>query len=259
MSRAPLRPHRGPAPAARAAREGARWAGAAALTAAGWHMAPAASWLPAVRRVASPALDGRGDPDHVALTFDDGPDPLSTPYFLDELGRLGARATFFVLGERLERYPQLGRRMVAEGHELAVHGWRHERFWRLRPRHEVREMARAANAVHRIAGTPPRWYRPPYGVLTATRLWAARRLGLRPVLWTAWGRDWTAKADADSVLAELAKRAGGGTTVLLHDSDHAAARGAWHSALDALPHLVMRCRAEGLTVGPLAEHGLRHT
>jgi peptidoglycan-N-acetylglucosamine deacetylase len=242
---------------ARTARDGALWAGAAALTAAGWHLGPAASWLPGVRRVISPGLDGRGDPGHVALTFDDGPDPLSTPYFLEELERLAARATFFVLGSRLERYPRLGRRIVAEGHELAVHGWQHERFWRPMPRGDVRNLARATDSVHRASGTRPRWYRPPYGVLTATRLSAARRLGLRPVLWTAWGRDWTARADADSVLAELAKRMTGGATVLLHDSDHACARGAWHSALEALPHLVMRCRAEGLTVGPLAEHGLR--
>jgi peptidoglycan-N-acetylglucosamine deacetylase len=242
---------------ARTFREGLLGAGTAAFTAAAWHMAPAASWLPGVRRVVSPGLDGRGDPGHVALTFDDGPDPLSTPYFLEELDRLEARATFFVLGNRLERYPHLGRRIVAEGHELAVHGWRHERFWRPRPRGDTRDLARAAETVWRIAGTRPLWYRPPYGVLTATRLAAARRLGLRPVLWTAWGRDWTAKADADSVLLELAKRMAGGATVLLHDSDHACAPGAWHSGLEALPHLVMRCRAEGWTVGPLAEHGLR--
>ncbi|OEU89501.1 polysaccharide deacetylase [Streptomyces abyssalis] len=233
------------------------WAGAAALVTAGWHLGPAASWLPAVRRVVSPALDGRGNPAHVALTFDDGPDPVSTPYFLEELGRLGARATFFVLGSRLERYPQLGRRIVTEGHELAVHGWQHERFWHPRPRRDLRDLARATGSVQRASGSRPLWYRPPYGVLTATRLAAARRLGLRPVLWTAWGRDWTATADADSVLAELAERMGGGATVLLHDSDHACAPRAWHSALEALPHLVMRCRAEGLTVGPLAEHGLR--
>lgn len=250
--------HRSARPA-RTARDTALWAGATALTAAAWHLGPAASWLPGVRRAVSPALDGRGEPGHVALTFDDGPDPLSTPYFLEELARLSARATFFVLGSRLERYPQLGRRIVAEGHELAVHGWQHERFWHPRPRGDVRDLARATNSVHRAAGSRPRWYRPPYGVLTASRLAAARRVGLRPVLWTAWGRDWTAKADAESVLAELAKRMCGGATVLLHDSDHACAPHAWHSALDALPHLVMRCRAEGLTVGPLADHGLRST
>lgn len=82
-------------------------------------MGPAATWLPAVRRLL-PGLAGAGAADHVALTFDDGPDPRSTPRFLDELARLGCRATFFVLGEMLERHPALGRRVVADGHEIAV-------------------------------------------------------------------------------------------------------------------------------------------
>jgi len=241
----------------RGAAAGALLTGAAALTTAACHLGPAATWLPGVRRVFSPSLDGRGDPGHVALTFDDGPDPGSTPHFLRELDRLGARATFFVLGSQLERYPDVGRRIVAEGHELAVHGWQHERFWRPRPQSDVQDLARAVDAVERTAGERPRWYRPPYGVLTATRWRAARRLGLQPVLWTAWGRDWTSWADAESVLLELAERLCGGATVLLHDTDRSSAPGAWHAALDALPHLVMRCRAEGLSVGPLAEHGLR--
>ncbi|MGH3312797.1 MAG: polysaccharide deacetylase family protein [Streptomyces sp.] len=237
---------------------GAAWAGSAAIAAAGWHLGPAATWLPGVRAVLSPALDGQGDPGHVALTFDDGPDPLSTPHFLRELDRLAVRATFFVLGSPLERHPEVGRRILAEGHELAVHGWRHERFWRPRPRSDVRDLRLAVDAVRRVSeGRRPLWYRPPYGVLTATRWAAARRLGLQPVLWTAWGRDWTARADADSVLAELTKRLRGGATVLLHDTDRAAAPGAWHAALAALPRLVAWCRAEGLTVGPLAEHGVR--
>lgn len=236
---------------------GAAWAGAATLTVAGWHLGPAATWLPGVRRVLSPMLDGRGDPGHVALTFDDGPDPQSTPYFLRELDRLSARATFFVLGSRLEQHPDVGRRILAEGHELAVHGWHHERFWLPRPTSDVRDLRLAMDAVGRAGGPRPRWYRPPYGVLTASRWAAARKLGLQPVLWTTWGRDWTAQASRDSVLAELAKRLQGGATVLLHDSDRSTAPGAWHAALEALPHLITGCRAEGLTVGPLAEHGLR--
>ncbi|MFC4496912.1 polysaccharide deacetylase family protein [Streptomyces ovatisporus] len=236
---------------------GGAWAAAAALATAAWHLGPAATWLPGLRRVISPALDGRGDPGHVALTFDDGPDPRTTPHFLRELDLLGARATFFVLGSQLERYPELGRRIVAGGHELAVHGWQHEKFWHPRPLADRRDLAHTIRAVERTAGRRPRWYRPPYGVLTATRLSAARKLGLQPVLWTAWGRDWTSRADAESVLYELDRRLCGGATVLLHDTDRSSVPGAWHSALDALPRLVMRCRAAGLSVGPLAEHGVR--
>jgi peptidoglycan/xylan/chitin deacetylase (PgdA/CDA1 family) len=193
----------------------------------------------------------------VALTFDDGPDPGSTPCFLRELERLSVRATFFVLGEQLVRYPATGRRIVAAGHELAVHGWRHDRPWRPTPLRDARDLVRAADAVRCLTGAGPRWYRPAYGILTGGRLAAARRAGLRPVLWSVWAHDWTAWADAATVAAELLlPPLRGGETVLLHDSDSMSAPRSWQASLGALPGLVETCRARGLTVGPLAEHGI---
>jgi peptidoglycan/xylan/chitin deacetylase (PgdA/CDA1 family) len=219
------------------------------------HAGPAATWLPAVRR-GLPRLAGSGAADHVALTFDDGPDPRSTPRFLDELERLGCRATFFMLGERLDRHPGLGRRVTAAGHEVAVHGWRHRNALLTRPGLAMAEMGRAADLVTAVTGVRPAWYRPPYGVLSAETLVAARKWGLRPVLWSAWGRDWTASATAASVLATLAPGLRGGATVLLHDCDCTSAPGAWRSALGALPELVNRCRSARLRVGPLRDHGV---
>jgi len=102
----------------------------------------------------------------------------------------------------------------------------------------------------------PRFFRPPYGVLSAGSLLAARRLGLQPVLWTAWGRDWEQRATPDRVLATVRRGLAGGGTVLLHDSDCTSAPGAWRSALDAVPTIVELCRAQGLGVGPVREHGL---
>ncbi|WP_069814037.1 polysaccharide deacetylase family protein [Streptomyces sp. TP-A0874] len=227
-----------------------------ALTTAAWHIGPAVTWLPAFRRVLTPSLDGRGHPGHVALTFDDGPDPDSTPYFLQMLEQLSVRATFFLLGSALERHPDLGRALLAGGHELAVHGWDHERPWRPAPRRDAQEIARAVAVVERISGGRPIWYRPPYGILTAGRWSAARRSGLRPVLWSAWGHDWTQRADPVSVLSEVLAGVRGGSTVLLHDSDRVSAPGSWRAALGALPGLVHACHASGLTVGPLDEHGV---
>ncbi|MFF3671146.1 polysaccharide deacetylase family protein [Microtetraspora malaysiensis] len=221
------------------------------------HVGPAATWLPAVRRL-TPRLAGVGADGHVALTFDDGPDPRSTPRFLDELERLGCRATFFVLGEMLDRHPGLGRRIAEHGHEVAVHGWRHDNALLARPGRMTIELARAAELVAAVTGRPPAWYRPPYGALSAETLVAARLLGLRPVLWTAWGRDWTPTASPDSVVAALAPGLRGGATLLLHDTDHTAAPGCWRSALGALPRLVAACRAAGLRVGPLRDHGISH-
>ncbi|WWR55046.1 polysaccharide deacetylase family protein [Streptomyces sp. SCSIO 30461] len=240
----------------------------AALAVAAWHIGPAATWLPPVRAalgakrglVPGPGpgvgLDGRGNPGRVALTFDDGPDPATTPHFLLALDRLSVRATFFVIGERLARHPGLGQRIAAEGHELAVHGWRHNRPWAPHPRRDARDVLRTAALVRRVSGTYPRWYRPPFGILTGGRLGAARRAGLSTVLWSEWGRDWTARATPESVFAEAVRGLRGGATVLLHDTDACGAPGCWRAALGALPALVGACRARGLTVGRLAEHGL---
>jgi hypothetical protein len=76
------------------------------------------------------------------------------------------------------------------------------------------------------------------------------------VLWSAWGRDWTAEATPRSVYAEVTRTLRGGGTVLLHDSDVVSAPGAWQAALGALPELVAECRSRGLRVGPLRDHGL---
>ncbi|MET9294269.1 polysaccharide deacetylase family protein [Streptomyces sp. NPDC003077] len=221
---------------------------------AAWHIGPAGTWLPAVRHTLFPDLDGQGNPGHVALTFDDGPSPESTPLFLRALDELSVRATFFVLGDALRHDPRIGHAIAGRGHEIAVHGWHHERPWYPTPWRDAHDLARAADLVQQVCGRRPRWYRPPYGILTGGRWAAARRAGMRPVLWSASGHDWTAEADGASVLAEITGSLRGGGTVLLHDSDCTSAPGAWHAALDALPELVSHCREAGLTVGPLAEH-----
>ncbi|GAA3710744.1 polysaccharide deacetylase family protein [Nonomuraea antimicrobica] len=218
------------------------------------HAGPAATWLPSVRR-RLPGIAGVGDPGHVALTFDDGPHPDSTPRFLDELERLNCHATFFVLGELLERHQWLGRRIVAEGHELAVHGWRHDNALLALPGRQAADIGRTVELVRAVGGCAA-WYRPPYGALSLEALVSARMRGLRPVLWTAWGRDWEAAATPGSVLATVAAGLRGGATVVLHDSDHASVPGSWRSALSALPALVDRCRLMGLNVGPLRDHGV---
>jgi peptidoglycan/xylan/chitin deacetylase (PgdA/CDA1 family) len=227
---------------------------AAALALA--HIGPAATWLPGPRRRWLPGLAGAGAPGHVALTFDDGPDPVSTPRFLDALDGLGVRATFFVLGARAAAHPSVLRETVARGHEVAVHGWDHGRPWLPSPVRDTREVRACVSAVRELTGRRPRWYRPPYGILTSGRWAAARAAGLRPVLWSAWGRDWTADATAASVRATVAADLRGGGTILLHDSDVTSAPGCWRAALAALPDIVVGCREAGLTVGPLDEHGV---
>lgn len=218
---------------------------------------PFATWLPVVRRLGLPRLAGVGRPDHIALTFDDGPDPASTPLFLDALDSLGVRATFFVLGESVVRHPAVARKTVRRGHELAVHGWSHNRPWFPDPPGDARALRRATGALRDVTGRDPLWYRPPYGILTSGRWAAAHAAGLRTVLWTAWGRDWTTQATPESVRSTVMADLRGGGTVLLHDTDRMSAPGCRRAALGALPAIVSGCRDAGLSIGPLAEHGQR--
>jgi peptidoglycan/xylan/chitin deacetylase (PgdA/CDA1 family) len=218
------------------------------------HAAPSVTSVGPLRRRWLPGLSGTGAHGRVALTFDDGPDPASTPAFLDVLDDLGWSATFFMLGSMVRRAPDLAAQVVAAGHEVAVHGDQHRsHLWRS-PRDVATDLQRATTAIVEATGRRPVWFRPPYGVLSAGSLVAARRLGLRTVLWTAWGRDWRAAATPDTVVADVDRHLGPGGTVLLHDSDCTSAPGAWRSALGALPALAERFAALDLRPGPLSEH-----
>ncbi|HEX5401677.1 MAG TPA: polysaccharide deacetylase family protein [Pseudonocardiaceae bacterium] len=227
--------------------------GVGAVTA---HALPATTFWPPLRARFLPALAGIGAAHHVALTFDDGPHPRSTPFFLRELDRRGVRATFFLLGSELARNPRLAAEMAAAGHEIAVHGWHHRRLVWYGPGRTYDELARARDLVTATTGSRPTWFRPPYGVLTTAALLAAHRLDMRPVLWTCWGWDWSSKSTPDSVVATVTKSLTGGGTVLLHDSDVTSAVGSWRATLGALPRLLDECARQGWTVGQLRDHGV---
>jgi peptidoglycan/xylan/chitin deacetylase (PgdA/CDA1 family) len=216
--------------------------------------APALTSIAALRRHLLPGLAGVGHPGHVALTFDDGPDPASTPQFLKVLDTHQVKATFFLLGRMLAQTPELGRQIAAAGHEIAVHGWDHRLLLTRGPRGTYDDLAQARDLIAAVTGEPPRWYRPPYGVLTTAALAASRRLGLTPVLWTCWGRDWTRTATPDSVYTTVRRGLAGGGTVLLHDSDCTSTPGSWRHTLTAVPPILAECHRRDLTVGPLRDH-----
>src|SRR5262245_32472416 len=199
--------------------QGAALAGLAVAGVAIAHAGPGLTAIGPVRRRAFPRLAGLGRPDHVALTFDDGPDPASTPAFVDALVAHQVRATFFMLGPMVTGAPQLAADIAAAGHEVAVHGWEH-RYTILRGPRAVRDdIARAMDAVAQATGRVPHFYRPPYGVLSAGALAAVRELGLTAVLWGCWGREWIPGATPASVYETLARDLSPGSCVLLHDSD----------------------------------------
>ncbi len=220
------------------------------------HTVPSTLGFSPVGRYVSPRLMGVGTPGHVALTFDDGPDPASTPELLAVLDGLGWKATFFMLGEMVRRAPGLTAEVVAAGHEVGVHADVHRSQRHMAPAAIRDDVVRARDALATASGVEPAWFRPPHGALTIEARWVAGRLGMRSVLWTAWGRDWRAEATPATVRADvLAGRLDGGT-VLLHDSDCMSAPGAWRATAGALPLLAEDFAARGLRVGPVGAHGI---
>jgi peptidoglycan/xylan/chitin deacetylase (PgdA/CDA1 family) len=221
------------------------------------HAGPGVTGIGPVRMLAFRRLAGQGAPDHVALTFDDGPDPESTPEFARVLAEHDIRATFFMLGCMVGKSPGLAAEIAAAGHEVGVHGFDH-RYLTLRgPRATRSDLARATDLIADVTGKRPTLFRPPYGVLSGPALLTARELGLTPVLWGSWGREWTAGSTPTSVLQTLMRSLDGGVTVLLHDSGCTSPAGAWQAGLGALPLLLDECQRRGLRVGPVADHGLR--
>jgi len=229
-----------------------------ALTSAaafGLYTLPAALWLPGLRRRVAPGLAGIGpDPTHVALTFDDGPDPAGTPAVLETLDRLGWKATFFLLGSMTSANPSLAAEVAAAGHEIAVHGYAHRGAARRSPAVLADDLLRACDVVGQATGADLRWYRPPYGSVSCGTFTAARRAGVRTVLWSAWGRDWRAEATPATVVADLRAGVLAGGTILLHDSDCTSSPGSWRTTVGALPLLADELDRRGTRPGPLAEH-----
>jgi peptidoglycan/xylan/chitin deacetylase (PgdA/CDA1 family) len=216
--------------------------------AAAAQIVPAGTWLPGLRRTVAPSLCGPMPSGTVAVTFDDGPHPEGTIAVLDQLDRLGWQATFFVVGSQVRRYPDVVAETLRRGHAVELHGDDHRYTIARTPRSIAADLQRGRDTVAEATGRAPQWWRPAYGVMSGPSYVAARRLGLRPVLWSAWGRDWRAEATPESVVSDLEAGRPGGGTLLLHDSDEMSDPGSWRTTVAALPLLAERLAASGLTV-----------
>lgn len=182
----------------------------------------------------------------VALTFDDGPHAEGTPAILERLDGDRVKATFFLVGEAVEREPLLAAEIAAAGHAVGVHCHRHRNLMRLTPRQVRDDLNRATDLIESATGTAAAVYRPPYGILTTPALLHARKQGWRTVLWRRDGADWDQRATPDSVTARILRSLEPGDIVLLHDSDAYSAPGSWRTTAQALPRIIERARSRGL-------------
>jgi len=162
--------------------------------------------------------------DALWLTIDDGPDPEDTPVLLDLLEKHQVKATFFVVGEKAERYPELIQRIVAEGHRLGNHTWSHPQgtFWCLGPWATYREIARCQDVIESITGEAPVIFRAPVGHSNVFVHAIMKRLDLSLIGWSARGFD-AVSSDADEVMRKLENSMRPGAIVLAHESTPIAA------------------------------------
>lgn len=153
----------------------------------------------------------------VALTFDDGPDPLFTQQVLDQLAAYNARGTFFVLGIQVEQFPEVLRATALAGHEIASHGWAHRVPTHLSADALLAEIKRSEFAIKEAAGAYPVCWRPPCGIFNASNVRVLRERSYSVILWDVDPKDWERPGAA--VIAErVLSRVRPGSVVLLHDS-----------------------------------------
>ena len=170
---------------------------------------------------------------YIAMTFDDGPHPTNTPRLLDMLRARNIKATFYVIGENVERYPALTRRIVAEGHELGNHTWTHANLKKLSDQGVRRELDRTKATIIKVTGVQPRTMRPPYGaLLQRQREMIFREYGYPTILWAVDPQDWK-RPGPSVVTSRILNATRNGSIVLAHDL-HAPTIDAMPATFDGL-------------------------
>lgn len=183
----------------------------------------------------------------IIITFDDGPDPRYTPRVLEVLRAAGVKACFFVVGEKALKYPELIKEIVAEGHEIGSHGFKHRVSWFIGPVGTIKEINKSFTAIEEITGFPPVAYRPPWGLFNLTHWIAGRMVRCKTVLWSFMSWDWSQKVTPDIILKRIKLNMFDGSILIFHDSDTApgSSAGAPEKMLRALPEVIYELKQRG--------------
>jgi len=186
----------------------------------------------------------------IALTFDDGPDPIWSERILDLLARREVRGSFFLVGERAARAPETVRRIAAADHEIASHGWSHRSLWLCGPQRTEAEIGRAHRLLSDASGRSLRYFRPPWGMVNAAMFGALRRHGERCVFWSIQPERLRPAPPAQQA-RDVLRHAHPGAIVDLHDAE--GVRGAPQRLLAALPLMIDGLRDAGYDFATVSE------
>jgi peptidoglycan-N-acetylglucosamine deacetylase len=187
----------------------------------------------------------QGDP-HVtslALTFDDGPDSKYTPKILDILKKYKVKATFFVVGTQVEKYPAVFRRIIREGHEVGSHSFQHLKISELSPDKIKYQLGHNNEIIRKNGGRPLMLFRPPYGAIDPASVETIAKLGYRIILWTVDSLDWRGLREKQ-VVSNVVPKLKDGNIILQHcaaDSKLEDLRG----SREALPEIIKTAKIQG--------------
>lgn len=185
------------------------------------------------------------DQPYIALTFDDGPSPETTPRLLAMLKARGIKATFFVLGNMAAKHPEVLKMIADEGHEIGNHSWSHPQLTRIPAAAADKQVGDTSALVEEVTGKKPRYLRPPYGSMKpALRDHMEDAFGLTVVNWSVDPLDWKHR-DSKLVYDEIMKQVKPGAIVLSHDI--------YPTTVDAMEHVLDDLIAKGYKFGTISE------
>ncbi|WP_449241437.1 polysaccharide deacetylase family protein [Desulfoscipio gibsoniae] len=173
----------------------------------------------------------------VAITFDDGPFPKMTEQYLAVLDKLNAKATFFMVGQRIKYYPELARQVVEQGSEIGSHSWQHAHLDQLTKDAIIKDLNDVADQVQDTVGRKISLLRPPYGGRSDNLLAAARQLGYKVIIWDVDPRDWEDPLP-EKIVAGVLEQVKPGSIIVMHEGHP--------NTLQALPDLIQKLRERGL-------------
>jgi peptidoglycan/xylan/chitin deacetylase (PgdA/CDA1 family) len=187
-----------------------------------------------------------------SLTFDDGPNPEATPRILDALGEHGVKGTFFILGAHAERWPDIVRRVLNEGHQIGNHGYFHRKLHLKSPVYVKRDISLGKRAIERAGGNAPRFFRAPHGFRSPWVNAIARSLGQRTIGWSlgVWDSD---RPGVNTIVERTVEGTKAGSIILLHDGDGYNMHADRSQTAAAVPQIITSLRERGFEFVTLPE------
>jgi peptidoglycan-N-acetylglucosamine deacetylase len=186
----------------------------------------------------------------ICLTFDDGPNPEITPLVLEILARNRIPATFFLVGYRAERSPELVARILANGHEIGLHTYDHYHAYQMFYKKSITTIRQGKRVLDSLSTQPVTWFRPPWGALNLFQYLTLKQIGLKVVLWTANAVDWDSRTTPTEILERLLSKVRPGSIIVIHDAG--GDPGAPENMLKALPEIIEQFKAKGYGFDTLA-------